>query len=114
LDAVLEIRGLTKLYRGVPAVVDLNFTLAKGEILGYVGPNGSGKSTTVKMLIGLLEPTNGQILFHGSDVHQDLVGFKRRVGYVPEEPHLYAHLLLAIRSSSDFTGGMLRMAKNAV
>jgi ABC-2 type transport system ATP-binding protein len=89
---VLEIRRLTKLYRGVPAVVDLSFTLGKGEILGYVGPNGSGKSTTVKMLTGLLEPTGGQILFHGGDVRQDLVGFKRRVGYVPEEPHLYTHL----------------------
>jgi ABC-2 type transport system ATP-binding protein len=89
---VLEIRRLTKLYRGVPAVVDLSFTLGKGEILGYVGPNGSGKSTTIKMLTGLLEPTGGQILFHGGDVRQDLVGFKRRVGYVPEEPHLYTHL----------------------
>jgi ABC-2 type transport system ATP-binding protein len=89
---VLEIRRLTKLYRGVPAVADLSLTLGEGEILGYIGPNGSGKSTTVKMLTGLLEPTDGQILFDGRDVRQDMVGFKRRVGYVPEEPHLYTHL----------------------
>jgi ABC-2 type transport system ATP-binding protein len=89
---VLEVRGLTKRYRGVPAVNDLNFTLAPGEILGYVGPNGSGKSTTVKMLTGLLDPSEGRILFHGRDVLEDLVGFKRRIGYVPEEPYLYTHL----------------------
>jgi len=81
---VLEVRGLTKRYRGIPAVDDLNFTLAAGEILGYVGPNGSGKSTTVKMLTGLLDASEGQILFHGRDVRQDPVGFKRRIGYVPE------------------------------
>jgi ABC-2 type transport system ATP-binding protein len=89
---VLEVRGLTKRYRGVPAVADLNFTLAAGEILGYVGPNGSGKSTTVKMLTGLLDPSEGRILFRGRDVREDPVGFKRQIGYVPEEPHLYTHL----------------------
>lgn len=89
---MLEVRQLTKLYRRIPAVQDVNFVLRPGEILGYVGPNGSGKSTTVKMLTGLLEPTSGQILFHGSDIRQDLVGFKARMGYIPEEPHLYAHL----------------------
>jgi len=89
---VLEVRHLTKRYRGIPAVADVSFQLERGEILGYVGPNGSGKSTTVKMLTGLLEPTAGQILFGGRPVGDDLVGFKRRLGYVPEEPHLYTHL----------------------
>ena len=89
---MLEVRGLTKRYRGIPAVDDLNFTLAAGEILGYVGPNGSGKSTTVKMLTGLLDPSEGRILFDGRDVRENLVGFKRLIGYVPEEPYLYTHL----------------------
>ena len=89
---VLELRHLTKLYRGVAAVQDVNITLEPGEILGYVGPNGSGKSTTVKMLTGLLQPTSGHIFFQGSDIREDLNGFKRRMGYVPEEPYLYAHL----------------------
>jgi ABC-2 type transport system ATP-binding protein len=70
----------------------VNFTVQPGEILGYVGPNGSGKSTTVKMITGLLEPSAGQVLFKGKNVRDDLVGFKRRIGYVPEEPYLYAHL----------------------
>ena len=89
---MLELRHLTKLYRGVPAVRDVSFELKPGEILGYVGPNGSGKSTTVKCLTGLLEPTSGEILFDGQNIRADVVGFKRRLGYVPEEPHLYTHL----------------------
>jgi ABC-2 type transport system ATP-binding protein len=89
---VLEVRQLTKLYRRIPAVRYVSFVLQRGEILGYVGPNGSGKSTTVKMLTGLLQPTSGHIFFEGADVREDLVGFKARMGYIPEEPYLYAHL----------------------
>ncbi len=59
---------------------------------GYVGPNGAGKSTTVKMIIGLLEPTYGQMRFQGRSVIDDLPAFQSRIGYVPEEPHLYPHL----------------------
>ncbi|MBS1858746.1 MAG: ABC transporter ATP-binding protein [Acidobacteria bacterium] len=89
---MLEVRVLTKLYTGVPAVDRVSFAIHPGEILGYLGPNGAGKSTTVKMLTGLLEPTSGHILFHGDDVRRDLKSFQRRIGYVPEEPHLYPHL----------------------
>ena len=59
---------------------------------GYLGPNGSGKSTTMKMFTGLMEMTSGQILFNGKRIEQDLIAYKQRMGYVPEEPHLYAHL----------------------
>jgi ABC-2 type transport system ATP-binding protein len=89
---MLEICGLSKRYRGVHAVRDVSFRLSPGEILGYVGPNGSGKSTTVKMLTGLLEPSAGKIYFCGQSIHDDLVGYKRKLGYVPEEPYLYTHL----------------------
>src|SRR6185295_2271853 len=68
-----------------------SFTLKPGEILGYVGPNGAGKSTTVKMIIGLLEPSVGQVRFQGRSVIEDLPGFQSRIGYVPEEPHLYPY-----------------------
>jgi ABC-2 type transport system ATP-binding protein len=89
---MLEATNLTKLYSGIPAVKDVSFSVKPGEILGYLGPNGSGKTTTVSMVVGLLEPTGGQVLFDGHDVQGDLVGFRRRVGYVPEEPHLYPFL----------------------
>jgi ABC-2 type transport system ATP-binding protein len=89
---MLEIRGLTKRFNGIPVVENVSFTLKPGEILGYVGPNGAGKSTTVKMIIGLLEPSEGQVLYRGRSVIEDLPGFQARIGYVPEEPHLYPHL----------------------
>ena len=89
---MLEVRQLTKHYNGVAAVERVSFQIHPGEILGYLGPNGAGKSTTVKMLTGLLEPNAGHILFHGEDVHRDLKSYQRRIGYVPEEPHLYPHL----------------------
>jgi ABC-2 type transport system ATP-binding protein len=89
---VLELKELTKLYRGLPGVRNVSLKLSPGEILGYIGPNGSGKSTTIKMLTGLIDPTSGQILYHGKDATKDFAAFKRHVGYIPEEPHLYTHL----------------------
>jgi ABC-2 type transport system ATP-binding protein len=88
----LEIRHLTKRYKGIPAVEDINFSISPGEILGYIGPNGAGKSTTVKMIIGLLEPSEGRILFEGRSIYDALPAFQRRLGYVPEEPNLYPFL----------------------
>ena len=89
---VLDVTLLTKRYSGIPVVDGVSFVIPPGRIFGYVGPNGAGKSTTVKMLIGLLEPTSGQIRLHGRNIREDLKGFQRRIGYVPEEPHLYPHL----------------------
>jgi len=89
---MLEVRDLVKRYHRIPAVDGVSFTIHPGEILGYVGPNGAGKSTTVKVLTGLIEPTAGEIFFDGRDVRADWIGFQRRMGYVPEEPHLYPHL----------------------
>jgi ABC-2 type transport system ATP-binding protein len=89
---VLEARSLTKYYNRTLAVKDVSFTIRPGEILGYLGPNGAGKSTTVKMLTGLVEPSDGRIFFDGRTVHDDFPAFQRRIGYVPEEAHLYPHL----------------------
>jgi ABC-2 type transport system ATP-binding protein len=89
---MLEVRHLTKLYTRRAAVDDVSFTIRPGEILGYLGPNGSGKSTTVKMLTGLLEPSRGLILYRDNNIRQDLIGYKKILGYVPEEPNLYSYL----------------------
>ena len=88
----LEVQQLTKRYRSVPVVNHVSFSVNSGEVTGYLGPNGSGKSTTVKMLTGLVEPSDGHILLDGVDVRRDLIGFKRRLGYVPEEAHVYPAL----------------------
>jgi ABC-2 type transport system ATP-binding protein len=89
---MLEVRGLTKRFRGLTAVDHVNFKVRPGEITGYLGPNGSGKSTTVKMLTGLLQPTEGTVLFDGREIRHDPIAYKRRLGYVPEEPNLYGYL----------------------
>src|SRR5215831_1384356 len=89
---MLDARRLCKNYGSLLAVSEVSFTIGPGEILGYIGPNGSGKSTTVKMITGLLEPTAGEVLYRGRPIQNDLVGYKRQIGYVPEEPHLYPYL----------------------
>jgi ABC-2 type transport system ATP-binding protein len=89
---VLELRGLTKLYSGIPAVKNVSFVVRPGEVTGYLGPNGSGKSTTLKMITGLIEPSDGAILLDGQPIQQDPIRYKQRFGYVPEEAHLYSHL----------------------
>jgi ABC-2 type transport system ATP-binding protein len=91
-QAVLEARHLTKYYSAVAAIRDVSFTLDSGTILGLLGPNGSGKSTTVSILTGLREPSAGQVHFNGVNVADRLVEYKARVGYVPEEAHLYSFL----------------------
>jgi ABC-2 type transport system ATP-binding protein len=89
---MLEGLHLTKRYASLPAVQDVTFSLRSGHVLGCLGPNGSGKSTTVKMLTGLLEPTRGVVQFDGHNIRNDLAGYRKRLGYVPEEPNLYPYL----------------------
>jgi ABC-2 type transport system ATP-binding protein len=89
---MLEALQLTKKYSSLPAVQDLSFQLRPGQVLGCLGPNGSGKSTTVKMLTGLLEPSRGVVQFDGRNIQEDLARYRMRLGYVPEEAHLYPYL----------------------
>jgi ABC-2 type transport system ATP-binding protein len=89
---VLEARSLTKTYSSVPALENVSFATGPGDVLGYLGPNGSGKSTTVKIITGLLEPSSGNVFFKGRNIKDDLAGYKRLVGYVPEEANLYPFL----------------------
>src|SRR3984885_2157359 len=89
---MLELMNVSKSYRSIPAVENVSFVLNEGEVLGYLGPNGSGKSTTVKMVIGLIQPTKGKVLFAGRNIHDDLASYRAQLGYVPEEAQVYTHL----------------------
>jgi ABC-2 type transport system ATP-binding protein len=89
---MLELQHVTKRFSGIPAVDNVSFTARPGEVTGYLGPNGSGKSTTMKMITGLIEMSTGKILFEGRPIQADPLTYKQRMGYVPEEPHLYGHL----------------------
>jgi ABC-2 type transport system ATP-binding protein len=89
---MLTVRNISKRYSSIAAVEGASFIARRGEVTGYLGANGSGKSTTMKIIAGLLEKDSGEVLFDGIPVQEDLIGFKRRMGYVPEEPYLYTHL----------------------
>jgi ABC-2 type transport system ATP-binding protein len=94
-DDMLDARQLSKRYGGVLALDRASFQLRRGEVVGYLGPNGSGKSTTVNLIVGLLEPSAGSVTLDGHNLTSDPVAYKRRIGYVPEEPYLYTHLTAA-------------------
>jgi ABC-2 type transport system ATP-binding protein len=119
---MLALRHVSKRFSGIPAVDDVTFRAYAGEVTGYLGANGSGKSTTMKMITGLIAASSGEILFEGQPIHDDLIAFKQRMGYVPEEPHLYTHLSgveylmmvaqlrnLAPRQSAERIAGLLRL-----
>ena len=89
---MLEVQHLFRSYRGIPAVEDVSFRIAPGEIVGFLGPNGAGKSTTVKIITGMLRANEGKVLFEGRDIRDDMVAFRSVLGYVPEEAHLYTYL----------------------
>jgi len=91
-EPMIEVVNLTKRYDGVLAVDRISFTIAQGEIVGYLGPNGAGKSTTVKMLTGILRPTEGTIVIDGLDLWKNPLEVKRRIGYVPETGGVYESL----------------------
>ena len=88
----IRVSQLTKMYGNFIAVDHISFEVQRGEILGYLGRNGAGKSTTVKMLTGILPPTNGEILIDGMDVTTHAREIKQRIGYVPESGGLYESL----------------------
>lgn len=110
-EVVVETRNLTKVYRDfwgrqkVRALKALDLQINRGEIFGLLGPNGSGKSTTIKLVLGLLFPTNGQALVFGKDASD--VGKNERIGYLPEESYLYKFLNAV--ETLDFYGRLFDM-----
>jgi ABC-2 type transport system ATP-binding protein len=89
---MIELKSVTKLYRQVVAVKDLDLTVEDGEIMGIIGHNGAGKSTTLKMILGLIEPTSGQVQVMGRDMARESTYVKQFVGYLPEESPLYDNM----------------------
>ena len=90
-DAIV-VRGLTKVFRKQTAVDHISFRVARGRFFGFLGPNGAGKSTTIRMLTGLLRPTEGNVEIEGRSLSGDLLGIKRLIGVLPEELTLYERL----------------------
>ncbi|RKZ27501.1 ABC transporter ATP-binding protein [bacterium] len=89
---MLELCNLGKRYGAVWAVRNLNLKLKKGEVFSFLGPNGAGKTTTLKMVAGVLFPTEGKILIDGIDVNEEPEKAKKLTGYIPDVPFLYPQL----------------------
>jgi ABC-2 type transport system ATP-binding protein len=91
-DSIIEVSDLTKFYRDFPAVNHISFEVKRGEIFGFLGPNGAGKTTTIKILTGLIQPTEGTATIHGKDIRTHIVEIKKTIGVVTEDSNLYDEL----------------------
>ena len=89
---MIEVKGLTKVYGNKTAVEDVSFKIRNGRIYGLLGPNGAGKSTTMNIITGCLSPTEGTVLVNGYDVCTQPIEAKRQIGYLPEQPPLFADM----------------------
>jgi ABC-2 type transport system ATP-binding protein len=92
---MIEVAGLTKYYGPIAAVEDVSFSVAQGEITGFLGPNAAGKTTTMRILTGFSPSTRGSATVAGFDIAKDPIEVKRRVGYMPENVPLYPEMLVA-------------------
>ena len=93
----LSVDHLTRTYAGaggtvLTAVDDLSFTAGSGEIIGLIGPNGAGRTTTLRCLAGILRPSGGNAAIDGHDIAADSIAAKRRLAFMPDEPHLFEYL----------------------
>lgn len=89
---VIETKGLSKRYKGRYAVSNLNLKIAKGDIYGFLGPNGAGKTTTIRMLLGLIKPSNGSVNIFGQSLTKERLSILRKIGSLVEYPSYYGHL----------------------
>ncbi len=89
---MLEIKKLTKNFGNLSAVKDINLKVNKGEFFSIIGPNGSGKTTIIKNILGLLRPTEGNILVDGANVEEKPEKTKSKIGYIPDEPKIWSHI----------------------
>jgi ABC-2 type transport system ATP-binding protein len=101
---MIEIQNLTKRYGQIKAVNNLNFTVEKGEILGFLGPNGAGKSTTMNIITGYLPSSEGSVKVCGYDIMESPKEVKRRIGYLPEQPPIYMDM--TVKDYLDFVSDL--------
>jgi len=106
---MIQCVNLSKSYSNVKALDNLNIEVKKGEIYGLIGPNGAGKTTTIKLLVGLIRPTNGSVFINGFDMNKDGLLAKKFIGYIPDEPFLYERL--TPWELMDFKGSLFDMTQ---
>ena len=108
-DYAIETNNLTKKFGSFAAVDEVNFTVKRGEIFGFLGANGAGKSTTIRMLIGLLQPTAGSATVGGFDVKTQTDLLKKNIGYMSQRFSLYEDM--TVEENIHFFGGVYGLSK---
>jgi len=91
-DQIIEVRGLTKKFKNIIAVNNLDLNVYRGDVFGFLGPNGAGKSTTIRMLLSLIKPTSGSIKIFGKSLKENREEILRKVGAIVEKPDFYLYL----------------------
>ena len=109
---MLELSNLGKMFGNFTAVNKINLKVGKGQLFGFLGPNGAGKTTTIKMIAGLLFPSFGNIFLDNIDVWKNPIESKMKIGYIPDQPFLYAKL--SGREFLYFSGGLYNLSKNII
>jgi ABC-2 type transport system ATP-binding protein len=104
---IISIRNLRKNYGDKQVLKGVNLEIYPGQVIGYIGPNGAGKSTTVKILIGLIEDFEGDVLMYNKSIKDDIVAIKSQIGYVPENAEIYD--VLTPLEYLDFVGKLYGM-----
>lgn len=107
---MIEIQNLTKHYGPIKAVNNLNFTVGKGEILGFLGPNGAGKTTTMNMITGYLPSTEGTVKVGGYDISENPANVKKLIGYLPEIPPVYMDM--TVKEYLNFVSDLKKVTKS--
>ena len=106
---MIKISNMSKYYGDYPAVLDISFSIEKGETVGLLGPNGAGKSTTMKVMTGYTPPTNGKVSVGGYDIVDKSLEARRQIGYLPENVPLY--LDMTVKEYLNFMASIRGMKK---
>lgn len=109
---MIVFENLTKTYRGIKAVDNINLKVPQGIIFGFIGPNGAGKTTTIKMMAGVLSPTEGRIFINGLDIAKEPSEAKKIIGFIPDRPFLYEKLSGV--EFLKFKAGLYRMKEDGL
>ena len=108
---MIELRNVSRYFGSKKAVQDLTLSIGQGEFFAFLGPNGAGKTTTIKMMVGLLRPTVGEVYIAGHSLEEDGLAAKQLISYVPDQPYLYEKL--SGREFLEFVGRIYKMDKKS-